>query len=118
MNEIALVFGYALFCIYIFYLSYDLMGKPRNNIERTVLKWIQPQNIAIFVRFLGMWSVVGGLGLLRLMADSGAYEDFFQAIFVVSIYVTFAIMLIYLVLYLMFQITVRMQEVGTWGKMK
>lgn len=114
MVETALIIGYALLTSYLFYLSYDLMGKPKNTIEKTVLQYLQPQTIAIFVRILAMWAVVGGVALMALMAKTTAYEGFFNAIFVSSIYTTFALTFLYLALYFTFTITTKIQEASRW----
>ena len=112
MSELALVGGYALIVVYLFYLSFDLMGKPNNGVERSVLKWLQPKHIAIFIRILAMWSVVGGMALLLLIATGTVYEPFFESIFVTGVWSMIGITLIYLYLYFMFQITEKMQEAG------
>ena len=91
------------------------MGKPKTKVENKVLKMLAPQNIAIFVRLLAMWSVVGLTALLAIISKSGAYESFFNSIFISSIYVTFAITLIYLALYFTFQVSVRIEEASKWS---
>lgn len=112
--EQPLIVGYSLLVIYLFYLSYDLMGKPQNKVEHFVLKWLQPQNIAIFVRLLAMWSISGGTALLALIAQSTPYTAFFDAIFIISLYLNLAITLIYLALYFTFQVSTRLEEAGNW----
>lgn len=114
MTETALIIGYSVLIVYLFYLSYDLLGKPKNTIEKSVLKWLQPQTIGIFVRLLAMWSIVGLTAFLAIIAQAGAYESFFNAIFISSIYVTFAITLIYLALYFTFTITTKLEEASKW----
>lgn len=114
MSEIAVVFGYVCLVGYIFYLSHDLMGKPKNNIEKGILKFLQPQHIAIFIRIIGMWVVVGGMGLLAIMSAGTAYETFMENALIATLYMTGGFSIVYLVLYVIFLITEHMTNMINW----
>lgn len=102
MNEIAMIFGYALITIYVFYASYDLMGKPRINTDRKIMKLMQPQNIAIITRILAMWMVVFGIGLLNIMTQDTDYASFFDTMTSAGVLLMTAYSLIYFALFVIF----------------
>lgn len=114
MVEVAIILGYVCLIAYLFYLSYDFMGKPRTETEKTVLKWFQPQIIGIFIRILAMWSVVGLLALMSLMSVGKTYHEYIESIFIAGAWGTVAISLTYIILYYMFTITNKIKEAASW----
>lgn len=114
MSDVAVVIGYVCFVAYVFYLSHDLMGKPKNDVESLILKWLQPQHIAIFIRITGMWLVVAGISLLAIMSSGTNYEALMTDMVTISVLTTGGVSLIYLVLYVTFQITTNIEKLGNW----
>jgi hypothetical protein len=110
--EIAILIGLLSIGVFLIYLSRDIIKKPQGDVSGSVFKVFDVKNIAVFLHLAATWVLVGIVGFINILAQSQSYEPLIQGIFIAVVWGVGAFNVLYLSIYIIYLIKIRLQGVA------
>jgi hypothetical protein len=109
-QEIAIIFGFIAFIIFTIFVSKDMNNRPKSDLNNAVVKILSPQHISVLIYLLASWIVYAMLGFMHNISIGQTYEPILETLFIASGYVIMGFNLIYLAIYIIYLITLRLND--------